>query len=63
MKAYQREQIIHQIGHDRIAEQKAFFDVRVFNPLAKRYSKQNVGKCYEINEKIRRNIIREGYKM
>ena len=32
------------------AGQKAFFDVRVFNRLAKRYCKQNLEKCYEINE-------------
>ena len=30
--------------------QKAFFDVRVFNPNARRYSKQTLKQCYSINE-------------
>ena len=29
---------------------KAFFDVRVFNPNARRYSKQTLKQCYFINE-------------
>ena len=28
-----------------------FFDVRVFNPTAKRYTKKELSKSYEINEK------------
>ena len=31
--------------------QLAFFDVRVFNPTAKRYTKQDLSKSYESNEK------------
>ena len=34
-----------------MAGQKAFYDVRVFNPLAKRYANQSLRKSYEINEK------------
>ena len=30
--------------------QKALFDVRVFDPNARRYSKQTLKKCYSINE-------------
>ena len=33
------------------AGQLAFFDIRVFNPLAKRYANQSLKKCYELNEK------------
>lgn len=31
--------------------EKALFDVRIFNPLAKRYREQNLEKCYEIYKK------------
>ena len=34
-----------------ISGQKAFFDIRVFNPNAKRYNSQELCKSYEINEK------------
>ena len=34
-----------------ISGQKAFFDIRVFNPIAKRYRNSNVFKAYETNEK------------
>ena len=34
-----------------VTGQKAFFDVRVFNPLAKRYGTLNSQKCYELNER------------
>ena len=30
--------------------QKAFFDIRVFNPLAKRYVTMDPRRCYEVNE-------------
>ena len=30
--------------------QKAFFDVRVFNPNARRYSKETLKQCYSLNE-------------
>jgi len=36
-----------------ISGQKAFFDVRVFNPFAKRYRNQEIEKCYVVNEKER----------
>ena len=29
----------------------AFFDVRVFNPTAKRYANQEISKTYEVNER------------
>ena len=32
------------------AHQKAFFDIRVFNPMAKRYATQKLRKSFEINE-------------
>ena len=31
--------------------QQAFFDVRVFNPFAKRHAKKSIAKSFEINEK------------
>ena len=31
--------------------QMAFYDVRVFNPLARRYENLELQKCYELNEK------------
>ena len=34
-----------------VAGQMAFCDVRVFNPLAKRYSNTQLNKCYAMNEK------------
>ena len=34
----------------RIPVPKVFFGARTFNILAKCYSKQNLKKCYEINE-------------
>ena len=37
--------------------QMAFFDVRVFNPNAKRYVNQEVSKTYETNEKEKRGNI------
>ena len=33
-----------------VSGQKAFFDVRVFDPNARRYSKQTLKQCYSINE-------------
>ena len=38
-----------------VTGQKAFFDIRIFNPLAKRYGNLDPKKCYEINEK-KRNV-------
>ena len=34
-----------------ITGQMAFFDVRVFNPIARRYVNQEPAKAYEVNEK------------
>jgi len=34
-----------------IPGQKAFFDVRVFNPIAGRYRNQSLSKCHEMNER------------
>ena len=42
-----------------ISGQKAFFDVRVFNPLAKRYRNTNLQKCYEQNEKEKKKKYNE----
>jgi hypothetical protein len=39
--------------------QMAFFDVRVFNPIAKRYSNQELSKTYEINEKEKKKQYNE----
>jgi len=39
--------------------QKAFFDVRVFNPLAKRYRNTELKKCYAINEKEKKKSYNE----
>ena len=37
----------------------AFFDVRVFNPNAKRYVKQDISKTYELNEKEKKRLYNE----
>ena len=42
-----------------ISGQKAFFDVRVFNPKAGRYEKQSLAKCYEINEREKKRSYNE----
>ena len=42
-----------------IPGQKGFFDVRVFNPLAKRYREQNPKKYYKINEKEKKKHYNE----
>ena len=39
--------------------QLAFFDVRVFNPNAKRYSNQELSKTYEVNEKGKKKHYKE----
>ena len=39
--------------------QGAFFDVRVFNPTAKRYVNQELRKSYEINEKGKKKQYNE----
>ena len=42
-----------------IAGQMAFFDVRVFNPNAKRYANQELSKAYDINEKEKKKQYNE----
>ena len=42
-----------------ITSQKAFLDVRVFNPLAGRYGNSNISKAYEINEKEKKRAYNE----
>ena len=39
--------------------QMAFFDIRVFNPIAKRYSNKEIAKTYEINEKEKKKQYNE----
>ena len=41
------------------AGQIAFFDVRVFNPTAKRYANQEISKSYDINEKEKKKLYNE----
>ena len=38
------------------AGQIAFFDVRIFNPTAKRYVNQEILKTYEVNEKDKKKL-------
>ena len=37
----------------------AFFDVRVFNPNARRYAKQELSKTYQLNEKEKKRLYNE----
>ena len=37
-----------------ISGQRAFFDIRVFNPMVRRYGSQKLNKAYEINERERK---------
>ena len=39
--------------------QMAFFDVRVFNPSARRYAKQELSKTYKLNEKEKKRLHNE----
>ena len=41
------------------AGQMAFFDVRVFNPNARRYAKQELSKKYQLNEKEKKHLYNE----
>ena len=41
------------------AGQMAFFDVRVFNPNARRYAKLEIAKTYEVNEKEKKKSYAE----
>ena len=42
-----------------ITGQKAFLDVRVFNPLTGRYGNSNISKAFEINEKEQKRAYNE----
>ena len=39
--------------------QMAFFDIRVFNPTAKRYVNQEISKAYEVNENEKKKLHNE----
>ena len=41
------------------AGQMTFFDVRVFNPNARRYAKQELSKTYQLNEKEKKRLYNE----
>ena len=41
------------------AGQMAFFDVRVFNPNARRYAEQELSKTYQLNEKEKKQLYNE----
>ena len=41
------------------AGQMAFFELRVFNPTAKRYVNQEISKTYEVNEKEKKKLYNE----
>eukprot|EP00111_Clytia_hemisphaerica_P012755 TCONS_00037531-protein len=42
-----------------VTGQKAFFDVRVFNPLAKRYATQDPTRSYVVNENDKKREYNE----
>ena len=42
-----------------LAGQMVFFDVRMFNPNARRYAKQELSKKYELNEKEKKRLYNE----
>ena len=42
------------------AGQIVFFDVRVFNPNARRYAKPELSKTYQLNEKEKKRLYNEG---
>ena len=42
-----------------VTGQTAFFDVRVFNPIAKRYVNQDPSKAYDTNEKEKKRSYNE----
>ena len=42
-----------------ISGQKALFDIRVFNPIAKRYRDMTLNKCYDINEREKKKHYNE----
>ncbi|XP_066936770.1 uncharacterized protein [Clytia hemisphaerica] len=42
-----------------VTHQRAFFDIRVFNPTARRYADLEIKKCYEINEREKKRQYNE----
>ena len=42
-----------------ISGQRAFFDIRVFNPMARQYESQELNKAYEINEREKKRQYNE----
>lgn len=44
-----------------IQYQKAFFNIRVFHPYAKRYMNQSMKQCYIVNEKKRKHATLEEF--
>ena len=44
-----------------VTGQMEFFDVRVFNPIAKRYVYMDTSKGYQLNEKEKRGITKKVY--
>ena len=42
-----------------VTHQKAFFDIRVFNPTARSYDDLDIKKCYEINEREKKKQYNE----
>ena len=44
-----------------VTGQMEFFDVRVFNPIAKRYVYMDTSKAYQLNEKEKRGITKKVY--
>ena len=45
-----------------VTVQLAFFDVRVFNPITKRYVEMDTSKAYQLNKKQKRQITTNAYE-
>ena len=45
-----------------VTGQLAFFDVRVFNPITKRYVEMDTSKAYQFNKKQKRQITTNAYE-
>ena len=45
-----------------VTGQLAFFDVRVFNPITKRYVEMDTSKAYQLNKKQKRQITTNAYE-
>ena len=46
-------------GEFWISRQRAFFDIRVFNPMTQRYGSQELTKAYEINKREKKRQYNE----